>query len=135
MEKYADQQGNGRVVYLGKLSPEQLAGVDSLCDIGLCAYSQNSNVEMPDKIYDYTAAGLAVLNSLQGEISRVVHEHQVGRQYEAGNADDLASQLLQLETDRTQLSLYRKRSHELGDFFDHAAQLRKVNNLVERVFR
>ncbi|MCU0317590.1 MAG: glycosyltransferase family 4 protein, partial [Fimbriimonadaceae bacterium] len=75
--------------YVGKMKPEKLCSLYKLCDIGLNAYSKKSNVEMPDKVYDYTAAGLPVVNSLTGEVSRVLKDHKAGLQYEAENAKSL----------------------------------------------
>lgn len=131
VEKHADrdQLGSG-VIYLGRLSPQELAGVYVLCDIGLCAYSSRSNVEMPDKLYDYTAAGLAILNSLPGEASRIIREHQAGLQYQAGSASDMAAKLRQFEASPDQLSQFRRRSHKLGDLFDQTTQLAKIRELV-----
>ena len=131
--KYASNSTGSQIIYFGKLNQEQLAGVYSRCDIGLCAYSAGSNVEMPDKIYDYTAAGLAVLNSLTGEVSQFVQENQIGLQYQAGNVDDLVSQLMRLDSNRLQLDACRARAHNLGATFDKTAQLKKIDHLVDRV--
>lgn len=61
-------------MYLGKLKPESLSYLYNKSDVGLSIYTEISNVEMPDKFYDYTAAGLPVINSLKGEVGNIVKE-------------------------------------------------------------
>ena len=123
----------GVVSYLGKLTPDALAGFYSLCDVGLCAYSARSNVEMPDKIYDYTAAGLAVVNSLEGEVASVVSLNCIGLQYDAGDARGLATRLEGIACDKQRLKEMRRRSFELGAVFDCNVQVAKVATLVDLV--
>ena len=50
------------LTYLGQLNPEDLSGLYQYCDVGLSIYTEYSNVEMCDKFYDYTAAGLPIIN-------------------------------------------------------------------------
>ena len=67
-----------QLVYLGKLKPQELAQFYTSCDIGICAYAPGSNVAMPDKAYDYMAAGLPIVNSLRGELENFLRERQMG---------------------------------------------------------
>jgi glycosyltransferase involved in cell wall biosynthesis len=107
-----------QLIFLGKLSPERLAGVYSQCDIGLAAYSHTSNVEMPDKFYDYTAAGLAIINSLRGEVSSKIREHDIGFQYEASDHIDLVDKLRLLVTDPELLARLRENSFRVAMEYD-----------------
>lgn len=127
--------GNTRLHYVGKLAPHQLAGLYKACDIGLCAYSSRSNVEMPDKIYDYTAAGLPVVNSLRGEVSDVIARNRIGLQYVAGDVDDLHSKLLAMAADRPGLLEIAARSLEIGAEYDQHVQYAKMTRLVEQVVK
>lgn len=126
-------RGNERLLFVGKLSPKDLSGLYGHCDIALCAYSSRSNVEMPDKIYDYTAAGLPVINSLSGEVRTVISEHKIGLQYQAGSPDDLLNALLKLESDAGLCAEMASNSRRIGDFYDKKIQYQKFVDLVERV--
>jgi glycosyltransferase involved in cell wall biosynthesis len=119
--------------YLGQLSPSELAAVYSRCDIGLCAYSSSSNVEMPDKIYDYTAAQLPVLVSLTGEVSRMVATHGAGLPYRAGSAEDLCAQMGALASDSLVLAEMARASGALGLEFDKKKQYSKFVQIVQSV--
>lgn len=118
--------------YLGKLPPHELAQVYRHCDIGLCAYTSTSNVEMPDKFYDYTAAGLAILNSLQGEVAQWISNHQIGVTYDPNINDDLAMQLHRITADATLLEEMKSRSYQLGAYFDMKSQSKNLANFLEK---
>jgi len=89
----AARRSDANVTYLGKLDTESLAAYYSECQIGICAYGAESNVAMPDKAYDYMAAGLAIVNSLPGELAAVLNQQDAGISYEAGNHYSLAGVL------------------------------------------
>jgi glycosyltransferase involved in cell wall biosynthesis len=130
--------GPANIFYAGQLSPAELAVLYSQCDIGLCAYSSSSNVEMPDKIYDYTAAGLPVLVSLRGEVARIVASERIGFSYEAGSATDLLIKLLEISSDSEAMVQMSKASSRIGMHFDKNVQYNKfvdvINMVTGRVF-
>ncbi len=89
----AARRSDSNVTYLGKLAPDELAAYYAECQIGICAYGCDSNVAMPDKAYDYMAAGLAIVNSLPGELAAILDQQDAGVSYEAGSHYSLASVL------------------------------------------
>jgi glycosyltransferase involved in cell wall biosynthesis len=133
IENFIACHPNTSLTYVGKLKVEDLVSLYAICDIGLCSYSNKSNVEMPDKIYDYTAAGLAILNSLTGEVRDFLDNYQLGFQYEAGNADDLYHKLSLFELDHSLLKQKTSNSYELGMKFDVHLQHQKLIDLIEQV--
>ncbi len=120
-------------IYLGSLLPQQLAPVYAKCDIGLATYSAGSNVDMPDKFYDYTAAGLAVINSLTGEISEYIKEKSVGINYKGGNEESLYEAILIMSKSIATLNEMKNRSRQLGIFFDSQEQNKKLLKLIRTV--
>ena len=133
LQQRASRPENTRLHYVGQLAPHQLACLYKACDIGLCAYSSRSNVEMPDKIYDYTAAGLPVINSLRGEVSDVIARNRIGLQYLAGDVGDLHDKLLAMAANRQALLSTAERSRETGAEYDQHVQYAKMTRLVEQV--
>lgn len=133
VEKHVSDPRHTRLYYVGKLPPEQLAPLYKICDIGLCSYSARSNVEMPDKIYDYTAAGLAVVNSLLGEVSQVIRKHDIGLQYIGGDSDDLFNKLELLANDPSSRAEMARKSFEIGLVYDKHVQYSKLVDIVEEV--
>lgn len=135
LEQRSDQKSTTRLHYVGKLAPQQLAGLYRSCDIGLCAYSAGSNVEMPDKIYDYTAAGLAVINSLSGEVSNVIAQNQIGLQYLPGHVEDLLAKLLKLTASPAEMKAMAERSRLLGETYDRHVQYAQLVRVVQSVVK
>jgi len=69
------------VRFLGALPPEELPRIYAAADIGVAPYSASSTVAMPLKVFDYLAAGLRVVTSLDGDFPAT--------RYAAGNAVSL----------------------------------------------
>ncbi|TNJ66753.1 glycosyltransferase family 4 protein [Paenibacillus hemerocallicola] len=118
--------------YIGKLLPDELIPIYGKCDIGLATYSSMSNVDMPDKFYDYTAAGLAIINSLNGEIFEHIEEQKIGYNYLPGNLDDFY-RVIQNLSDEEQLGQCKKRSFELAIKFDENIQNEKLLKLINLI--
>lgn len=110
------------LVYLGKLSPDVLPRVYAHCHVGLACYSAGSNVEMCDKFYDYTAAGLAIVNSLKGEVCDWITEAELGLQYDAGSAVSLANALIAIGADANSTRAAQAASWNIGMRFDRTLQ-------------
>lgn len=121
------------LIYVGKLAPGDLAKLYARCDVGLCSYGKSSNVEMPDKVYDYTAAGLPVVNSLTGEVARVIRDQQIGRSYEAGSGRSLLDAIEAIYASPDAAAETARRSYEAALEFDNSVQINKYADLVEAV--
>jgi glycosyltransferase involved in cell wall biosynthesis len=119
------------LTYLGVLPPTQLPAVYAAADIGLSCYTAKSNVEMPDKFYDYSAAGLAIVNSLVGEVAGHIERSGAGIQYVAGDADSLYAALSKLAGDREQLAGAKAASYRSGDIFDSVVQHEALPDFLE----
>lgn len=135
VENAAKKPHEYNLIYLGKLLPDDLNKIYSDCDIGFCAYKSSSNVEMPDKIYDYTAAGLAIINSLKGEVSTVVKNNGIGLQYDPEKENDLHEKLLSITNNISILNDMKQKSFELGFLFDQKQQYKKLLPLINKIIR
>ena len=133
IEEKAKQYSN--IVFLGSLKPSQLIPVYCLCDIGLCAYTKKSNVDMPDKFYDYTAAGLAVVNSLTEEVADYVVNSKVGYNYEAGNRDSLYGKIKSIVSDEKLLAEMKENSAALAKVFDMKVQNDKLYKCIMQIMQ
>ncbi|MCS7459895.1 glycosyltransferase family 4 protein [Paenibacillus doosanensis] len=118
--------------YVGKLLPEQLIPIYNLCDIGLAAYSEMSNVDMPDKFYDYTAAGLAIINSLNGEIQEYIDKYMVGAMYTPGQFESLTAAILKT-VEKNVLEQMKNNSYKLAKSFDKKVQSNKLVEVIKKV--
>lgn len=122
------------LIYMGNLQPRNLIPVYGKCDIGLAAYSSGSNVDMCDKFYDYTAAGLAVVNSLAGEVSEHIANHKCGINYNPDNPWGLYKAVSELNDAKT-LRMMKENSLKAGEEFDMHRQNKKLLACIESVLR
>lgn len=129
IEKFIQDKNLSNVKYLGKISKNALPYLYSKCDVGLNIYGAYSNVEMSDKFYDYTAAGLVVINSLNGEVRNYVNEFGIGYNY---IASDLPSFIIALEriVEGNSLSIMKSNSYNLGSRFDQKIQISYFKNFM-----
>lgn len=128
MVRLAEQKLDN-LIYIGKLLPKDLIPIYGRCDIGLSTYSADSNVDMCDKFYDYTAAGLVVINSLNGEIAEHIKNSKIGINYKPSDINMFMSALLSY-TDKNALQEGKKRSYEIGTIFDMKKQNEKLFNVI-----
>lgn len=83
-------------------------------DVGLVAYSKKAIMSLPNKPFEYMAAGLPLLSSLPGELAQLIEENMIGRYYEPGNPKSLAEEIVW--------------------FFEHAEETRKMGKKASEVF-
>jgi glycosyltransferase involved in cell wall biosynthesis len=129
----AVRQAQSNVEYVGRLKPAELIRLYGSCDVGLCAYGPSSTVVMPDKVYDYLAAGLVVVNSLPGELAEFLRARKGGVFYEAGDPVALAESLESLASNENMRRFMALNSQKAAMVFDRDVQYRKFVNLVEQV--
>tara|TARA_B100000787_G_scaffold30955_1_gene20809 strand:- start:1023 stop:2252 length:1230 start_codon:yes stop_codon:yes gene_type:complete len=118
---------------LGNLSAEKLARLYNFCDIGLALYGKGSNVDMPDKFYDYSSCGLAIISSLKGELKDVIEENNLGYYYEAGNYHDLNNKLSKLIENKELLIKCKKISKKIGLNYSIQTQFKKILFLIKNL--
>jgi len=118
------------LVYLGSMPPDRLVRVYVQADIGLCLYGPASNVQMPDKAYDYMAAGLPIINSLTGELAAIIRRFDMGLQYQAGDPVSLADAMQQLAFDHQRRRRLAENAAKAALHFDREIQVSKFLTLV-----
>lgn len=121
------------VFILGNLPPQKLARLYKFCDIGLALYGSGSNVDMPDKFYDYSSCGLAIISSLKGELKEVIEENNLGYYYEAGNYNDLNGKLSRLIESNELLGNCKKNSKAIGIKYSVQLQFQKITSLINNI--
>jgi glycosyltransferase involved in cell wall biosynthesis len=120
------------VLFLGKVSSDLLPSLYSICQIGICSYSQGSTVTMPVKLYDYLAGGLNVIYSISGEIDELLKNNFCGFKYEAGNYDDLAGLIIsKINLDCSIVN--KNNSLLLAATFDESLLHKRYVNFIEEI--
>jgi glycosyltransferase involved in cell wall biosynthesis len=84
--------------YFGTVyDPMKLAGILKRCQVGFNGF-RNSSAAFSYKAATYLAASLPLVNSMTGDLHRLVSEHNIGVNYKFGDAESLVNALGHFET-------------------------------------
>ena len=72
------------VSWLGWVDENELGDLLEMSHVGLAPHRMKTEA-LPNKVFEYLAAGLPILSSLHGEPERMIREKRVGCVYEAGD--------------------------------------------------
>jgi glycosyltransferase involved in cell wall biosynthesis len=130
----ASLTGSCRLMVHGLLPRQAYVGLLSRCHVGLVCVKPEALVAVPNKACDYAAAGLAIVNSLPGELQRLIDEHAAGVAYTAGDASSLARAIAGFATDRSRLTACRQGARRLAAAeFDRERTYPKFADWLETV--
>lgn len=86
--------GLNNVVLTGWLDKSSIDEILKVSSIGLASYSSGELITIPNKPFEYMAAGLPILSSLEGELKAIIEQGDVGLQYNAGDPTDLKDKIM-----------------------------------------
>ena len=84
-------RGLPNVVFTGWLGQESVRALLALSSLGLACYAAPAPQSLPNKPYEYMAAGLPIVSSLRGELGELIEAEKIGLHYVAGDAHSLVS--------------------------------------------
>jgi glycosyltransferase involved in cell wall biosynthesis len=86
-------RGVRNITFTGWLDAPAMATLLSISDIGLAAYATQALQSLPNKLFEYMAAGIPVLSSLTGEQQHLLASEAIGLHYIAHDQASLIAQL------------------------------------------
>ena len=111
------------ITYRGYLDDEALQACMAGCDVGVVPMFPDSWVAVPNKLIDYAAAGLAIVNGLKGETQSLLDRYEAGVCYETGSAASLAAAVRRYAGDRDLLARHRRAARHLAEAEFDAAHI------------
>lgn len=84
------------------------------CDVGVNASFPDALIYLPNKIFYYLGAGLAVLNTIPGECAEVIAESGCGLTYTAGDVPGCANALRDILADAEELERMKSAARQLA---------------------
>jgi glycosyltransferase involved in cell wall biosynthesis len=81
--------GLHNVVFTGWLDADRIAAMMRMAHVAIAAYRKGAPQGLPNKIFEYMAAGLPILSSLDGECKQFLDDNACGISYMAGSAEAL----------------------------------------------
>ncbi len=88
--------GLENVVFTGWLSADGIASMMRIARVAIAAYRKGAPQGLPNKIFEYMAAGLPILSSLEGECKLFLDENACGLSYPSGGVNDFLGVLMSL---------------------------------------
>jgi glycosyltransferase involved in cell wall biosynthesis len=122
------------ITLTGFLPFEKWAYLLSQCDAGFNACLPYAMIFLPNKIFYYLAAGVAVLNTIPGQCSRIVRENCCGFDYQAGDAESCAAAIETLVRDAAARAAMGRAARKLAETtYDRALLFPQYAELIERL--
>ena len=133
-ESYANEK-NVKCKFLGRLPYEGMVKKLCTCDIAINPIRNSSAASIINKVGDYAAAGLPVINTQESrEYRKLVEQYDIGLNCENGNPEDLAEKLKILIDDEKLRKLKGKNNRKLAEEkFDRKCTYKKIVELIKDV--
>lgn len=129
-----EEQKLTNVIQTGFLDLNKLAYLLSQCDVGINPSWPETMIYLPYKLFYYFAAGLAVLNTMPGECSRIITQEQCGLNYAAGDIDSCARAIRDIIKNPNNLFRMKENSRRLAKtVYDRKVLYQKYVDLIEKV--
>ena len=131
-EKYAKEK-NVNCKFLGRLPYEEMVGKLCSCDIAVNPIKSNSAASIINKVGDYAAAGLSVINTQESEEYRnLVDEYDIGFNCKNNNANDVAEKIEILINNEKLRKLKGKNNRKLAEEkFDRKKTYKKIIKIIK----
>lgn len=119
--------------FTGRMAYEEMVGKLCSCNIAVNPIRKGSAGSIINKVGDYAAAGIPVVNTQESkEYRKLVEDYQIGFNVENGNAVELAEKLELLYKDETLRERLGKNNRKLAEEkFDRAITYKEIKKLIE----
>ena len=131
-ESYSREQ-NVNCDFTGKMAYEEMVGKLCSCNIAVNPIRKGSAGSIINKVGDYAAAGLPVVNTQESkEYRKLVEDYQIGFNVENGNPIELAERLEELYKDESLRKRLGNNNRKLAEEkFDRARTYKEIKKLIE----
>lgn len=134
LRREVERLGLDNVVFTGFLAHPNYGPLLAQADIGFTASFPDSLVHLPNKVFFYFAAGVALLNTIPGECARIIDDAGCGLTYQAGHADACFDAIRQAIDDPAALRHMKAASRSLAESrFDRRIILPRFAEFLESV--
>ncbi|MDR4499379.1 MAG: glycosyltransferase family 4 protein [Candidatus Scalindua sp.] len=131
LKKKAVEEGIHNIAFTGMLGYSDMVHVLGLSTVGLNAYAPDAPQTFPNKVFDYFAASLPVINSIPGELQGLLDEKQAGLQYKAGDVHSLVNAIRIIINDKERSKQMGKNARKLvEERFDRNKEYLKLEEFL-----
>ena len=123
-------QLENKVKFLGNVSPNQLKLITPKADLGLSLeedFGISYRYALPNKIFDYTHAGIPILGTNLPEIKNTIETYRLGKTIENHNPEHIASMIiLMLDEGKSPYSENQKNAAKVFNWANEEKKLEKI---------
>jgi len=133
-QRLVTSQGLTNVTLTGFLDFAAWASLLTQCDAGFNASFPEALIYLPNKLFYYLAAGVAVLNTIPGQCSEIIRDAGCGLDYRAGDVDSCVQAVEQILGDRRSLIAMGRAARELAETtYDRSVLFPQFAEFIEGV--
>ena len=120
--------------FTGRLSYDEMIGKLCSCDIAVNSITKGAAQSIINKVGDYAAAGLPVVNNQECiEYRKLVEDYQIGYNVEVSNPEELAEKMEMLYKDKSLREILGKNNRCLAEEkFDRKNTYKIIKNILEK---
>jgi glycosyltransferase involved in cell wall biosynthesis len=134
LDRLIEEEQLTNVVVTGFLDLKTLAYLLSQCDVGFNPSWPMTRIVLPYRLFYYFAAGLAVLNTMPGECSRIIRQNNCGIDYRAGDIDSCMQAIRDIVSDVERLGSMQQNSRRLAEeVYDRGVLYQQYVEFIEEV--
>jgi glycosyltransferase involved in cell wall biosynthesis len=127
------------LVFTGWLDQKSISWILNHTSVGICPYNSKRPITLPNKPFEYMAAGLPILSSLEGEFRTLLENKSIGLHYKLGEDSDLTEKILWILSHPRELEKMGENAKKVFKTDYDAKRIypdlvRHVVNLVEKRF-
>lgn len=125
-----------RVIFTGVLEPAQL---QQLTKMAWCGFSLdkplniNQQASLPNKLFDYIAAGIPVITSNIAEVAAIVHQYHIGEVIEEVTPALVAAAIKKMQADADKYNQYKANTAAAADVLTWENEQQKLQSIFIKV--
>ncbi len=127
-----------RVFILKSVPQDELMAYLKCADVGIIAIKNtclNHYYALPNKVFEYIKAGIAILCTEIKEMSALVHEYDIGITFRSGDAQDLADKIVKLINERNMVEYYKSNSLKISKQLTWDNEFSKLKNIYVNLLK
>ncbi|MFP4288350.1 MAG: glycosyltransferase [Bacteroidales bacterium] len=123
-----------KITFLPRMPFENMMEYTRLCDLGISIdkpVSINYQFSLPNKLFDYIAAGLPVLVSPLAEVKKIVENYNVGLCIEKHEEQHIASMISRMFADQKRYNCWKKNTVKAHSLLNWEREEEKLKSIYD----
>ncbi|MDP2683941.1 MAG: glycosyltransferase [bacterium] len=135
-KKVSENKLEKKVLFLDPVSPDQLISYIQSCDIGVIPFkidNLNKKLGLPNKLFEYMAAKIAVVATEQPVIKEIIDKHHIGSYFKSPTPTVIAeaiNKLLSSNLEKTKINAFRAFNEHYNWEIEETKLIKLYNSII-----